>query len=438
MKQAISLNGEDQNSDLNDNEQKPKLEESVFIECKDLMRPVRKALKNIDVKGSNISEKDQVEKIKKHLLEIGDRINECLSRYSDPDRIKQWRNYLWIFVSKFTTWSAERLKTVYKKLSKSRDAKVNTTAVKSQDDRDSYKPIQNSNARSNIKNEIYSNNSNNTYSNKNIPDSWKKDKLNENNEYTQAGWYSSSDRTNKLGTSSRIQNNQQFIKEETIKFSKNNIKNETASNISFHGKNFAQNNFPKTSNINDLEDWGTHSHEKKYSSLGFLNNGHNDDKDAFDYYKMHRNKEQNKILPERNNNITHKGFSQTNWPFKELGGDLIRDIKKYGEKNSFDSSYTDITQKHSVNPVNSNTKWTNSTQSSSKNSIELSKSFSKNNTSQKNAYNQVSRLRTSDDIHDANIKSSTNKALTKDSVLYSSSSSSKLKNDIHLLNEFKK
>ena len=308
MKQSnAGVNGGDldQNSDLNESEQKPKLEESVFIECKDLMRPVRKALKNIDVKGSNIPEKDQVEKIKKHLLEIGDKINDCLSRYSDPDKIKQWRNYLWIFVSKFTTWSAERLKTVYKKLSKTRDAKINTTTLsstsKSQDDRDLQKQIQNSHTRSTIKNEPHSNNSSsNSYSKKNVTsDSWKKDKFNENNEYTRAGWYSSN-ALNKVGSNSRLQNNQQFYKEETNnKYSKSSIKNESNSASSFYNKGSTQNNFAKITTISDLEDWGTHSHEKKYiggSNSSFNNNGHNEEKDVFDSYKLSHHRSISKEL----------------------------------------------------------------------------------------------------------------------------------------------
>jgi hypothetical protein len=97
------------------------LSDRIFNECKNIMRPVKRALKNIDIKESSLSEKDPLERIKKHLLEIGDVINDYLSTYSDPDKIKEWRSYLWIFVSKFTTWNSERLKNLYKKFANSRE-----------------------------------------------------------------------------------------------------------------------------------------------------------------------------------------------------------------------------------------------------------------------------------------------------------------------------
>ncbi len=97
------------------------MDERTFNECRNLLRPVKKALKNIDIKEANISEKDHLEKVKRHLLEIGDKINDHLSIYTDPDKIKEWRNYLWYFVSKFTTMNFERLKNLYRKFASTRD-----------------------------------------------------------------------------------------------------------------------------------------------------------------------------------------------------------------------------------------------------------------------------------------------------------------------------
>ena len=111
-------------------EKKIILDERTFSECKNLLRPVKHALKNIDVKldasrsshASLASDKEHLERLRRHLLEIGDKINDNLSRYTDPDKISEWRNYLWIFVSKFTsTINYKRLKSLYRKFANSRD-----------------------------------------------------------------------------------------------------------------------------------------------------------------------------------------------------------------------------------------------------------------------------------------------------------------------------
>lgn len=82
---------------------------------------MKNALKNIDPKES-LNEREHIDKIKRHILEIGDKINDHLTAYSDPEKIKEWRNYLWVFVSKFTSsWSWERIRNLYKKFANSRD-----------------------------------------------------------------------------------------------------------------------------------------------------------------------------------------------------------------------------------------------------------------------------------------------------------------------------
>lgn len=82
---------------------------------------MKNALKNIDPQGS-MNEREHIQKIKNHILEIGDKINDHLTAYSDPEKIKEWRNYLWVFVAKFTsTWSWQRIKDLYKKFAMSRD-----------------------------------------------------------------------------------------------------------------------------------------------------------------------------------------------------------------------------------------------------------------------------------------------------------------------------
>jgi len=58
------------------------------------MRPVKRALKRLDNPEEGMTEKEQVVHTKHCLLKIGDRITECLAEHNDPDRIKQWRRYL--------------------------------------------------------------------------------------------------------------------------------------------------------------------------------------------------------------------------------------------------------------------------------------------------------------------------------------------------------
>ena len=85
---------------------------------------MKKALKNIDkIKDASVSEKDNAEKIKS-LLEIGDLINDHLGTFNDPKKINEWRNFLWIFVAKFTPWDSERLKNLYKRFASTRDEEV--------------------------------------------------------------------------------------------------------------------------------------------------------------------------------------------------------------------------------------------------------------------------------------------------------------------------
>ena len=110
-----------QNQAQQPKEKKIILNEKTFNECKNILKPVKKALKNIDkIKEMGVSEKDNTEKVKS-LLEIGDLINDHLGAFNDPKKINEWRNFLWIFVAKFTTWDFERLKNLYKRFASNRD-----------------------------------------------------------------------------------------------------------------------------------------------------------------------------------------------------------------------------------------------------------------------------------------------------------------------------
>ncbi|XP_014471467.1 PREDICTED: chromodomain-helicase-DNA-binding protein 1 isoform X3 [Dinoponera quadriceps] len=90
------------------------LDPSIFNECKEKMRPVKKALKALDRPDESLSPQDQVAHTRHCLLQIGNQINTCLAEYRDPEQIKEWRSNLWYFVSKFTEFDAKKLYKLYK------------------------------------------------------------------------------------------------------------------------------------------------------------------------------------------------------------------------------------------------------------------------------------------------------------------------------------
>lgn len=67
------------------------LDPSIFNECKEKMRPVKKALKALDNPDQSLSEQEQVQHTRECLLQIGEQINVCLNQYTDSDVIKEWR-----------------------------------------------------------------------------------------------------------------------------------------------------------------------------------------------------------------------------------------------------------------------------------------------------------------------------------------------------------
>uniref|UniRef100_A0A8C8VPN7 DNA helicase n=1 Tax=Pelusios castaneus TaxID=367368 RepID=A0A8C8VPN7_9SAUR len=103
--------GEDEDDDL---------DQETFSVCKERMRPVKKALKQLDKPDKGLTVQEQLEHTRNCLLKIGDRISECLKAYSDQEHIKLWRRNLWIFVSKFTEFDARKLHKLYKMAHKKR------------------------------------------------------------------------------------------------------------------------------------------------------------------------------------------------------------------------------------------------------------------------------------------------------------------------------
>uniref|UniRef100_A0A8C0UR62 Chromodomain helicase DNA binding protein 2 n=1 Tax=Cyanistes caeruleus TaxID=156563 RepID=A0A8C0UR62_CYACU len=97
-----------------------------LLMCKERMRPVKKALKQLDKPDKGLTVQEQLEHTRNCLLKIGDRISECLKAYTDQDHIKLWRRNLWIFVSKFTEFDARKLHKLYKMAHKKRSQEEET------------------------------------------------------------------------------------------------------------------------------------------------------------------------------------------------------------------------------------------------------------------------------------------------------------------------
>ncbi|CAK1602096.1 unnamed protein product [Parnassius mnemosyne] len=90
------------------------LDPSVFEECKEKMRPVKKALRALDNPDQTLSEAEQVSRTRSCLSQIGNQIDICLEEYPDPEKKVEWRSNLWYFVSKFTNFDAKQLYRLYK------------------------------------------------------------------------------------------------------------------------------------------------------------------------------------------------------------------------------------------------------------------------------------------------------------------------------------
>ncbi|XP_053909220.1 chromodomain-helicase-DNA-binding protein 1-like isoform X2 [Cuculus canorus] len=101
-------------------EESEELDQKTFSVCKERMRPVKAALKQLDRPEKGLSEREQLEHTRQCLIKIGDHITECLKDYTNPEQIKQWRKNLWIFVSKFTEFDARKLHKLYKHAIKKR------------------------------------------------------------------------------------------------------------------------------------------------------------------------------------------------------------------------------------------------------------------------------------------------------------------------------
>ena len=104
-------------TDLGSENVSEELDPETFRDCKEKLRPVKKALKQLDrPPATSDGNQEQVKNdhVRRCLLQIGDRVAECLQEFGERERIKDLKRNLWIFVSKFTEFNPEKLQKFYK------------------------------------------------------------------------------------------------------------------------------------------------------------------------------------------------------------------------------------------------------------------------------------------------------------------------------------
>ena len=72
------------------------------FQCKEKMRPVKKALKMLDNPDPGLSEEDQLAHTRRCLMKIGNRISECLDELTDAEKLREWRTYVAYNVTKLS------------------------------------------------------------------------------------------------------------------------------------------------------------------------------------------------------------------------------------------------------------------------------------------------------------------------------------------------
>lgn len=109
---------------------KDELDKNIFLQCKEKMRPMKKELIQLEkIDFRRCVEEDRPE-LRICLISIGGRIAECLREYHSDERLmKEWRNYLWTFVAKFTEFEPKKLYRFYKKVLKRFSASIGSRGV---------------------------------------------------------------------------------------------------------------------------------------------------------------------------------------------------------------------------------------------------------------------------------------------------------------------
>lgn len=95
----------------------------LWDECKEKMRPMKKALKTLDNPNESLTQEEQIMHTRRCLVQIGDHIERCLETIKDEDAGREWKSLLWQFVSKFTEYDARKLHKLYKKNKKIKQEK---------------------------------------------------------------------------------------------------------------------------------------------------------------------------------------------------------------------------------------------------------------------------------------------------------------------------
>ncbi|RXM96262.1 hypothetical protein EOD39_15903 [Acipenser ruthenus] len=87
--------------------------EIVTRKCKESMRPVKKALKQLELL-KDLPLEQQVRSTRTQVLTIGEHVSTCLAEYTTAQEARYWKRYLWKFASIFSEHNARTLRRLYK------------------------------------------------------------------------------------------------------------------------------------------------------------------------------------------------------------------------------------------------------------------------------------------------------------------------------------
>lgn len=67
---------------------------SLLFQCKEKMRPMKKALKTLDNPNESLTQEEQITHTRRCLVQIGDHIERCLETIKDADSMREWKRYV--------------------------------------------------------------------------------------------------------------------------------------------------------------------------------------------------------------------------------------------------------------------------------------------------------------------------------------------------------
>jgi len=97
-----------------------------FNTCKELLRPCKKSLRKLE-SAPGVFSGEKREKMKECILQIGDRIIECLRSMKDEQKRVEARTDLWNFLANFVDYNADKILKFYKSSVEKRDGVKDTT-----------------------------------------------------------------------------------------------------------------------------------------------------------------------------------------------------------------------------------------------------------------------------------------------------------------------